>query len=1182
MGADRWQFWIDRGGTFTDCLGVAPDGQIHTKKVLSGEGSPLVGIRALLGLAAGAPIPACDVRMGTTLATNALLERRGAKTALVISRGFRDLLEIGNQTRPELFALSIRKPELLYSEVLEVDARAAADGTILCEPDPEALGADLRALRRRVDSLAVVVLHSYLSPALEERIGAIAAAAGFSEVALSSEVASELGMLGRGDTAVVDAYLTPLLRDYVAALLRDLPGSTLRIMQSSGGLTDAARFRGKNAVLSGPAAGAVAAAHVAAMSGASGAVGFDMGGTSTDVSAWEGEHEHTYESEIAGVRLRAPMMAIHTVAAGGGSICRDNGFRLLVGPQSAGADPGPLCYGRAGAEALTITDVNLFLGRLVGDRFPFPLERPPVEEALRAIAAGLEARGEFLSLEAVAAGFLEIANAHMAEAIRAVTIARGRDVRDSALVVYGGAGGQHACSLARLLGIRTLILDRHAGVLSAYGMGLARLVWHGEADAGRRELGGSTDDALAAIFMELEARGRAALASDGALGDSIEITRRLDLRYRGTDSPITIAVGGDLRAKFDAAHERLFGYLKEAPIEVVTVRVEVGGNDSERREPITTPEGAREPEARRRQRMWTGRSYEEVSVYDREALSVGTRLRGPALILDDTGTFAVDGDFELEVAADSRIVCRAQRAPRPQEGRRDESLRSDPISLEVYNQLFMSISSQMGDALRRTAVSTNIRERRDYSCAIFDPDGGLVANAPHIPVHLGAMAESIRGLLAARPALEPGSVYATNDPYAGGSHLPDITVVTPCHSEEGKLLFFTASRGHHADVGGITPGSMPPYSRRLAEEGALLSALEIVSAGRFREAEIRELLAAPPHPARRIDDNIADLQAQIAANRAGARLLGELVAARGAPAVAAFMRHVQDGCAAEVAAAIGRLPDGELEFEDALDGGARIRVALRISGERLEIDFRGTSAAVPDNLNAPRAVTVAAVIYVLRCLVAAPIPLNSGCLAPVTLLIPVGSLLDPPAGAAVAAGNVETSQRVVDVLFGALGVAAASQGTMNNLTFGSERFAYYETIAGGAGATASANGASAVHTHMTNTRITDPEVLESRFPVRLREFSIRRGSGGRGARRGGDGVVRELEALEDLDVSILSERRILSPFGLRGGSPGAAGRNLFRGQELGGRAAFRARPGECFRIETPGGGGYGTPPESEE
>ena len=1175
----RWQFWIDRGGTFTDCLGRDPaTGEVRAVKVLSSDRAPLDGIRRLLGIAGDAAIPPCEVRMGTTLATNALLERRGVPCGLAVTRGFGDLLAIGDQSRPELFALDIVKPEPLVCAVAEVDARLAADGAVLARPDDGELAAALAGARASgAESLAVAVLHSYVDGALERVIGEAARRVGFAHVSLSAEVAGEQGFLARAQTAVLDAYLTPLLRRYLDGLAAELAGSSVRVMQSSGGLTDSARLRGPDAILSGPAGGVVACAEVARRAGTARAIGFDMGGTSTDVCCVDGGvADRVYEMEVAGVTVRAPALDIHTVAAGGGSLCRYSGLRLTVGPDSAGADPGPICYGRGG-RALTVTDIDLALGRVVADRFPFPLARAPVDAALTAVADAIAAaEGRRMSREEIAAGFAAVANANMAEAIRQVSIARGRDPRDFALVVFGGAGGQHACAVARQLGIRTLLCDRRAGVLSAWGMGLARVGWHGEADAGRRPLDTDLLASLEPTYAALEERGRATLAVDGVADPAFR--RLLDLRYAGADTAITVdAASPDLAAAFESEHHRLFGYARPGhSIEANAVRMEAGQATSPQPSESTrllAPNAFFGSGPRRVARLYIG-NWVECPVLWREDLAEGERVAGPALVLDETSTTIIDPGWALEVAADGLLVITDRE---PAERAAGDS-RADPVRLEIFGNRFMSIAHQMGAVLQRTAISTNIRERLDFSCAVFDRDGGLVANAPHIPVHLGAMGESVRAVLAAHPDPAPGSAFATNDPSAGGSHLPDVTVVTPVHGDGGELLFFTASRGHHADIGGTTPGSMPPDSRTLAEEGAVLRTLEIVRGGALDRDLVLAHLAAGPWPARRPRDNLADLEAQLAACATGARLLGELCAASGTDVVRAYLGHVQDNAAAQVAAEIARLPDGTHRFADALDDGTPIAVAIHIAGSAMEIDFAGTGAEVDGNLNAPRAVTVAAVLYVLRCLVGAPIPLNAGCLRPVTLRVPPGSILDPSPGRAVAGGNVETSQRVVDVLLAALGLAAASQGTMNNLTFGDDAFGYYETIAGGAGATARHPGASGVHTHMTNTLITDAEVLESRFPVRLLELSLRRGSGGAGRHAGGDGVVRELELLAPLEVSILSERRQLHPFGLGGGGPGATGRNLHNGREIAGRARFRAAAGDRVRIETPGGGGFGSAP----
>ena len=1157
MSTDRWAFWIDRGGTFTDCIGRDPvTGRLHVHKRLSSDRAPLDGIRHILGLADDEAIGPCDVRMGTTVATNALLERKGERCALLITRGFADALEIGTQARPHIFALDIVKPELLYDAVVEVSGRVDASGVVIEPLDEAQVRIDLERLRADgFDSLAVVILHAHINPQLELQIARITDDIGFSQVSLSHEVDSEIGLVGRGDTTTVDAYLTPLIRSYVDGLRSELPKASLRIMQSSGGLTDAGRFRGHNAILSGPAGGAVALARVAGSLGIDRAIGFDMGGTSTDVCRYDGDIERVYATEIAGIRLRAPMTAIHTVAAGGGSICTYDGFRMKVGPGSAGAAPGPLCYGDPAAAALTITDVNLALGRVRSDRFPFALDASRARASIDEIGRRAE-----LDAEVVAAGFFEIANAHMAEAIRQITIARGHDVRDFALLVFGGAGGQHACALAHRLGIRKVVCHPLAGVLSAFGMGLADVSWHGES---------VHEGALG----DLERQGREIIAQDGFTPDRISTRRFVDMRYAGTDTSLTLPLtdAAELAATFAARHRALFGYDRPGHgLERVAYRIEVSGHAGvSEMPPFTPPSQARTP--LETTRVYFDRWYDDVPVRDRESMQSGLRFDGPAIVAETTGTVVVDPGWRCEV--DTRGVLTLSEIDGTSRAAEDTTV--DPIRLEIFNNLFMSIAEQMGTVLERTSLSTNIRERLDFSCAVFDRDGGLVANAPHIPVHLGAMGASVRGVLDAHPVIVPGDVFVTNDPAAGGSHLPDITVVTPVHGDDGQCLFFTASRGHHADVGGITPGSMPPFSTALDQEGVVFRAVRIVRSGVLDRDLIATLLASGLYPARNPAENIADLEAQIAANHAGETQLASMVQRYGLATVSAYMRHVQDNAANEVRAAITRLADGRYEHVDALDDGTAIAVTIDVTGDRMAIDFTGTGPEVDGNLNAPHAVTIAAVIYVLRTLVGAPIPLNSGCLTPVQVHIPPGSVLSPSPVRAVAGGNVETSQRVVDVLLGALGCAAASQGTMNNLTFGNDRFGYYETIAGGAGAGPTFDGSSGVHTHMTNTRITDAEVLEARYPVRLLQFTLRRGSGGSGTHRGGDGVIREIELLEPMRVSILSERRRRAPFGIAGGLAGSPGRNFHNEQAIGAKVMLDVSAGDRIRIETPGGGGWG-------
>jgi 5-oxoprolinase (ATP-hydrolysing) len=1162
----RWRFFVDRGGTFTDCIAIPPDGGAPVvRKLLSTDDAPLVAIRSVLGLAADAAIPPLELRLGTTVATNALLERRGRRSLLVVTRGFGDLLRIGDQTRPEIFALAIRTPAVLHDAVLEVDARADQRGEVLERPEPHALSRALAdAVARGIDSAAIVVVGGWIAPQLEREIAALAREAGFAHVVCSHEIGPQIGLLARGDTAMVDAYTTPLVADYLAALVRALPGSDIQVMQSSGGLAPVSRIRGRDMILSGPAGGVLAVAAIAQTHGLVGAIGFDMGGTSTDVCRIErGEPERTWETHTAGVRIRVPMLAVHTIAAGGGSICTATDGRLQVGPHSAGASPGPLCYGDPHASQLALTDINLALGRIVGDRFPIPLQRERVDTAITELRTRLH--DDALPTDAaIADGFFRVATHAMAEAIRRVTIARGHDVRDDALVVFGGAAGQHACAVAELLGLRSVLVHPQGGVLSAWGIGGARPRWTGQADLGLRLL---DDDSIAsanARAAELVADGRRALDENTA-----SAAAWIELRHPGTDTALAIPLHADIRAAFRAMHLGEYGWVRDdAPIECVAVRVQV---DAAGTIPtLPAPLHRDTPLPRRHAPLFCRGAWHDAAVFDRESIGRGATIHGPALVLDDTGTFVLEPGWSLAIADDGTMLARtdapAHRTP--------DATTRDPVTLEIFAHRFMAIAEQMGTVLRRTASSTNIRERLDFSCAVFDADANLVANAPHLPVHLGAMGESVAAVARAHPHPRDGDVFATNDPTAGGSHLPDITVVTPVFVD-GGLAFWVASRGHHADVGGITPGSMPPFATHLHEEGVVLRALPIVRDGVLLERDLREALAQGPWPARRPDENVADLRAQIAANQAGARALHALVASRGLAAVTAYMAHVQDQAAQAVSAAIARLPRGRHGFVDITDDGVRIEVAIEITEGTLAIDFAGTSPAQPSNLNAPRAVTVAAVLYVLRTLVGAPIPLNKGCLRPVTLAIPPGSLLDPSPEHAVAAGNVETSQRIVDVLFAALGIKAASQGTMNNLTFGDATFGYYETIGGGEGATADHDGASGVHTHMTNTRITDAEVLEARYPVRVRRFALHTGSGGAGSRRGGDGLVRELEVLAPLEVAMLSDRRSTAAFGLAGGEAGASGRNLVDGAPGAGRFAITVPAGTRLTIETPGGGGFG-------
>lgn len=1185
-------------------LSVAPQpGQAF--ELASEEPAPIVAIRRLLHLRLDESIPTVAVRLGTTRGTNALLTRGGARTAFVTTAGLGDILRIGYQNRPRLFDLAIKKPEPLYETSVEVHERVTAAGEVLVAPNRQRLQAELGQLREQgIESLAICLLHAYRFAGHEELIEEVARNVGFREVSRSSRVAPLIKLVARGDTTVVDAYLTPVLREYIASLRQALgPESDLRVLTSAGGLASAQQFSGKDSILSGPAGGVVGYSRIAQAAGFERAIGFDMGGTSTDVSRFDGRCELEYETEKAGVRIVAPMLAIETVAAGGGSICWFDGVKLCVGPRSAGAEPGPLCYGRGGP--LTVTDINLFLGKLLPERFPFPLLTPAavamrLAELRDEIAA---ATGTQLGLIALADGFLRVANANMAQAIRSISISKGYDPSDYVLVAFGGAAPQHACAIADELGTRQILNHPDAGLLSAWGAGMANVVRHRAVGVYRRDDPAELH-ALERIFQELTAAVRAEVLAEGVPEQRIEVRRFLDLRFQGVDAFLTIdaADDGDYAGRFREEHHRLYGYLHhDRSLEIVAARVEATGLSETK--PLATARVARLPALQpllSRTVHFQGAPY-PTAVYDRSALRPGHVVVGPAIILEGVSTTVIDPRWQAEVLSGGELlltrltpeaVGELPDHPTSRGGAKAEtsSPSPSPIMLEIFNNHFAGIAEQMGITLRNTSSSVNVKERLDFSCALFTATGDLVVNAPHIPVHLGAMSETVKRMIADNPDLQPGDVLVTNDPYRGGSHLPDITVVTPVHDEgSGALRFFTASRAHHAEIGGITPGSMPPFSNNLAEEGVLIRNFKVVAAGQPRLEALRDLLLAGPYPTRKVEDNLADVSAQIAANWRGARDLQRLVQAFTWPVVEAYMRHIQQAAEQKMRRALSRLPAGRHEFVDYLDDGSPIAVAVTISGDTAQIDFTGTGPVQAGNLNANRAIVTAAVMYCLRCLIDEDIPLNQGVLAPIELILPE-CLLNPPErdapeqSAAVVGGNVETSQRVVDVLLGALGLAAASQGTMNNLLFGDATFGYYETICGGSGATAQADGASAVHTHMTNTRLTDPEILEQRYPVRLQEFSIRRKSGGKGRHSGGDGVVRRIEFLQPLEVSTLCQRRgNYAPYGLHGGQPGRLGQNSLRDQAgrvevLPGCVHRRVQPGAVLTIETPGGGGYEAPP----
>jgi 5-oxoprolinase (ATP-hydrolysing) len=1195
-GENLWQFWIDRGGTFTDVVAAGPGGALSSLKLLSDnpeqyEDAAIEGIRRAMGLATGAPLPLDRigaVKMGTTVATNALLERKGARTVLVTTKGFGDLLRIGDQNRPDIFALHIRLPDLLHERVIEVDERMAADGAVVTPLDEASVRAALSAARASgIESCAIVLLHGYRYPDHEQKLAVMAAELGFSQVSVSHTVSPLIRMVGRGDTTVADAYLSPILRRYVDRVSRRLPGVDLMFMKSDGGLADARRFRGRDALLSGPAGGVVAAVKTGELAGFDKIIGFDMGGTSTDVCHYAGAFERTHETMIAGVRVRVPMMDIHTVAAGGGSMLHFDGSRYRVGPDSAGADPGPAAYRRGGP--LTVTDCNVMLGKLSPEFFPpifgsegnEPLDAKTVKERFAALAKRIrDETGDERDAHQVADGFIQIAVRNMADAIKKISVERGHDVTNYALNCFGGAGGQHACLVADALGMDHVLIHPLAGVLSAYGMGLAP-----ESAIREQAVGTPLAEALPSLqrmFDVIEADARGDLGRDGAA----EVRRRVHLTYQGSDTVMAVAFGdGDtMRRAFEAQHKARFGFVEPEAVlvtEAISVEAVLAGAG------IDEPEAAVEARAVARPlaqtQVFMGGQRREAPVYRLADMPRGCEIAGPAIIIESLSTIIIEPGWTGRLTPRGHMVLE-RTVPRP---RASVGTQADPVMLEVFNSLFMSIAEQMGGTLRNTAHSVNVKERLDFSCALFDASGGLVANAPHVPVHLGSMGESVAAVARAHHGrMMPGDVFMLNDPYAGGTHLPDVTVVTPVFDEAGRdILFFLASRAHHADIGGISPGSMPPFSRRIEDEGVLLTNVQLVRDGRFLEEEVRALLAAGPHPVRNPDQNIADLKAQVAANEMGRRDVLRMMAHYGRPVVEAYMRHVQDNAAAEVERVIGRLTDGAFEVE--MDEGGIIRVAIRVDREskRAIIDFTGTSPQRPSNFNAPRAVTRAVVLFVFRCLVAADIPLNEGCLRPLDIIIPEGSMLSPRYPAAVVAGNVEVSQVIADTLFAALGVLAASQGTMNNVTFGNARYQHYETLCGGAGAGEGFAGASAVHTHMTNSRLTDPEVLESRFPVRLLSFCIRRGSGGAGLWPGGDGAIRRIEFLEPMTANLLANRYRTRPFGLMGGGAGQAGqahicRRDRREMPLTGIDSVEMEAGDIITIATPGGGAYGPLPDA--
>ncbi len=1209
----RWNFWIDRGGTFTDVIGRDPQGGLHARKMLSENpgayrDAAVAGIRAHLGLEPDDPIPAKvidEVRMGTTVATNALLERKGDRTLFVTTRGFRDVLELGYQDRRKIFARNIIKPDQLYERVIEVDERVRADGTVERKLDLRTAEADMRAaFAEGIRAVAIALVHGYRYPDHEKALAALANEIGFTQVSASHDVSPLIKIVGRGDTTVVDAYLSPILRRYVAQVSDELDvertGIRLMFMMSSGGLTAARMFQGRDAILSGPAGGVVGLARTGHAANFSRVIGFDMGGTSTDVAHFDGEYERAFETEVAGVRIRAPMMLIHTVAAGGGSLLQFDGSRFRVGPESAGANPGPACYRRGGP--LAVTDANVMTGKLIPDFFPSifgpkqdqPLDADVVREKFAILAREI---GDSRTPEEVADGFITIAVANMAEAIKKISVQRGYDVTAYALNCFGGAGGQHACLVADALGMKKVLLHPMSGLLSAYGMGLADI------RATRvQALDLPLEDALAPlqdIGNRLGKTCASELTLQGVAPDAIAIKVAAHIRYAGTDTALeilaldtrvcggeTVDHRGGLRDAFLKAHKARFGFVDpDKPLVVEAVSVEAIGGAAQFEEYDSDEDAVgQQPEPARATRFFSQGRWHDAQVYRREALQPGHKVSGPAIIIEPNQTVVIEDGWEAHLTGRDHLVLSRAVA---MQARAAVGTSADPVMLEIFNNLFMSIAEQMGVTLQNTAYSVNIKERLDFSCAIFDAKGALVANAPHMPVHLGSMDKSVETVIAQNAQINPGDVFAINAPYNGGTHLPDITVCTPVFDEDDKtIVFWIASRGHHADIGGIAPGSMTPNATNIEEEGVYIDNFKLIDRGRFREQALHDLLTKATYPVRNPVQNINDLKAQVAANEKGVAELRKMIGYFGIDVVTAYMGHVQDNAEESVRRVLDQLSDGEFAYE--IDQGSVIKVKITVDKAKREatVDFTGTSAQRPDNFNAPAPVTRAAVLYVFRVMVDDDIPMNAGCLRPINLIVPEGSMLAPRYPAAVVAGNVEVSQEVTNCMFGALGALGSAQGTMNNLTFGNDRYQYYETICSGAPAGPSFDGASGIHTHMTNSRLTDPEILESRFPVVLEEFTIRRGSGGKGRHNAGDGTRRTIRFLNAMECAILSGHRRVRPFGLFGGEPGEAGQNLVRrasgqSEQLGGCASTVLEAGDAVTIITPTGGGFSSVTERQ-
>ncbi len=1192
----KWDFWIDRGGTFTDIVGRSPQGEIKPHKLLSEnpeayKDAAIQGIRDLMSLEAGTAIPSGEinsVKMGTTVATNALLERKGDRMLLVTTKGFRDALEIGYQARPDIFARHIIKPELLYDRVVEVSERILADGTVEAELDLAAAKARLqKAFDDGIRAVAIVFMHAYRYQNHEKAVAEAARNIGFTQVSVSHEVSPLMKLVGRGDTTVVDAYLSPILRRYVEQVASELGAkddndARLMFMQSSGGLTAADQFQGKDAILSGPAGGVVGAVETSRMAGFEKIIGFDMGGTSTDVSHYDGEFERAFETEVAGVRMRAPMMRIHTVAAGGGSILHYDGSRFRVGPDSAGANPGPKCYRRGGP--LAVTDANVMLGKLKPDLFP-AIFGPNQDQKLDtdAVAASFtemaQEIGDGRLPEEVAEGFLRIAVENMANAIKKISVQRGYDVTEYALTCFGGAGGQHACMIADTLGMKTVLIHPLAGILSAYGMGLAD-VRTSRDRAIEKPLDHESADEVGRITDELAQLNRADLQRQGIPPAESRTSTHVHLRYDSTDTSLLVphSEAVTMREAFEEAHRKQFGFTapgKTVIVEAMTVETMGGGATAEEADEATTDSA---PEVQTTSRFFFGGQWHDANIYDREKMLPSQTIKGPAIIIEPTGTNIVEPGWSAAITSKRHLVMRRTEALARAAA---IGTKADPVMLEVFNNIFMSIAEQMGVTLQNTAYSVNIKERLDFSCAVFDSTGALIANAPHMPVHLGSMDRSVETIIRENSLMEPGDVFILNAPYNGGTHLPDITVVTPVfHEETGDILFYVASRGHHADVGGMAPGSMTPRATSIEEEGIVIDNFRLVKDGIFLEDELHDLLTGGPWPCRNPVQNTGDLKAQVAANEKGVQELAKMVDHFSLDVVIAYMGHVQDNAEESVRRFIDALHD--CEFTYPMDQGTQISVKISVDKENraATVDFTGTSLQQNTNFNAPQPVIRAAVLYVFRLMVADQIPMNAGCLKPITIKLPDDCMLNPKYPAAVVAGNVEVSQAVTDTLLGALGAMAACQGTMNNFNFGNDRYQYYETICGGSGAGPWHHGTSAVHTNMTNTRLTDPEILEFRYPVVLEDFHIRRGSGGKGKYNGGDGTLRTVRFLEDMDVSFLTSHRRVPPFGLEGGNEGECGANYVRraggeAEQVDGCSQHVCEAGDAVIIKTPSGGAFG-------